>query len=212
MLGVEMEPDYRAPVPEKVHVRAAARGRRPGRHATSATRRFTLHAGRGARHRRASRLGPRRAAPAAHRPARHASAGSLRLGSTPSGSRSRVEGHRRRAPAAGPGPGGHRRADDRAGEHVALGARPVRLALLPQPPPGAAVRATTGSRKLDVETRPARQPGPDAERRQPAEGAVRPHARPRPQGARAVRADRRRRHRRPPRDLRPGRRAGRARG
>ena len=175
MLGVEMEPDYRAPVPEKVERRAAARRERSGRHLSQG---HDLHAlrGRGARHRRPPRLGTRRAAPAAHRPARarqrRAGPGRVR---PRVGRDLEVEGAGRRAPAARSRQGGHRRADDRAGEHVDLGARRVRLAVLAQPSPGEEVR-----RRLDGQARRGRrrgrQPHPDAERWQPAEGAVRPRA------------------------------------
>ena len=98
MLGVEMEPDYRAPVPETGQRPAAARRGWPGRHLPP---RHDLHAlrGRGARHRRAARLGARRAAPAAHGPSR-ARQRRPASGSVPtlSGSRSR-SGRRRPSPS-----------------------------------------------------------------------------------------------------------------
>ena len=113
MLGVEMEPDYRAEVPDTVaaepllEVRGLA-GALPARHDVHAAR------GRGARHRRAARLGPGRAAPPPDRPAR---AGQRRL-TPPRHDGRRVDGHQRvegdgdRAAAARSRARGDHRPDD----------------------------------------------------------------------------------------------------
>ena len=139
-------------------VGTAARCRGPQRRVPA---RHHLHAprGRSARHRGPPRLGSRRAAQGDHRP------GPIRQrGPAPSRSRRevdrdrRVEGHVARAPAARPGPGGHRRADERRGEHVAVGARPLRVALHAPPPPRAPLRERLDrqARREDQSARPAR--------------------------------------------------------